>query len=95
MRVYGRDEKTPAEAVAYTHNCAPDLNGSTISGVPTWTITPTTVPALTVDTSSNTTTTASVRLSGGLEGTLYTALLTVVTAASETLQAAHEVLVVR
>lgn len=93
MRILGRDEKTPAEAVAYTHNCAADLNGSTISTA-TWLVSPTTSPALAVDTSSNTTTTATARLSGGLEGTLYTAKLTIVTAASENLQAAHEVLVV-
>lgn len=93
MRILGKDEKTPAEAVAYTHNCTPDLNGSTISSA-VWSITPTTSPALTIDSQTNTTTTATVRLSSGLEGTLYRAILTIVTATSETLQAAHEVLVV-
>ena len=94
MRILGRDEKTPAEAVAYTHDCTPDLNGSTISGTPVWTVSPETSPALTKDTQSNTTLTATVRYSAGKEGTLYTVTLTIVTAAGETLQAAHEILVV-
>jgi hypothetical protein len=70
------------EAVARTLNWAADLNGSTISGTPTWT-----VPAgLTNEATSNTTTTASIRISGGVPGQDYIITCLVTTAASEDLE---------
>lgn len=86
-RIIGRDYKDKDEAIAYTHNFLADLNGSTISSA-SWVTRPS---GITTDTTSNTTTTASIRLSGGTPGVLYTAECTVVTAASETVQACHEV----
>jgi hypothetical protein len=69
------------ELVARTLNWTADLNNSTISGV-TWTM-----PAgLTNVATSNTSTTASVRISGGTPGETYLVTCTVTTAASETLQ---------
>lgn len=69
------------ESVVRTINWQPDLNGSTISSV-TWVL-----PAgITQDAVSNTTLTASIRISGGTPGFLYTVICRVVTAASETLE---------
>jgi hypothetical protein len=71
------------ESVARTMNWSADLNGSTIAGV-TWVMFP---PGLTTDATSNTTTTTSIRLSGGIPGMDYRVTCSVVTAASETLEA--------
>lgn len=70
------------EAVARTLNWADDLNGSTISSV-VWSV----PSGLTNEASSNGTTTATIRLSGGTPGQTYTVTCTVTTAASEDLQA--------
>lgn len=70
------------EAVTRTLNWAADLNGSTISSV-AWTV----PSGLTNEAVSNTTTLASIRLSGGTPSVTYLVQCLVTTAASEDLEA--------
>ena len=81
-RVVARWEQDASEAVARTLNWSDDLNGSTVSSV-TWTV-PT---GLTNEATSNTTTTATIRLSGGTPGQSYTVTCLATTAAAEDLEA--------
>ena len=81
-RRLGRVEQDDDEAIAYTINWAADLNSSTLAAV-SWSV----PSALTTETTSNTTTSASIRLSGGTPGQVYKVECTVTTAAGEDLQA--------
>lgn len=79
----GLRDQDKNEAIAYTINWAADLNGSTISGAPTWTV----PSGITNANTTNTTTTTSIRLSGGTPGVSYKIECTVTSAVSETMQA--------
>jgi hypothetical protein len=86
-RLLGRDYKDKDEAITYTHDCTPDLGGSTVSSV-SWVTRPS---GLTTDSTSSTTTSASIKLSGGTPGQLYTVELTATLADAQIIQASHEV----
>ena len=81
-RRIARLQQDKDEAIAYTMNWAADLNNSTLSAV-NWTI----PSALTNESQSNTTTSASVRLSGGIAGQEYKIECSVTSAAGEDMQA--------
>ena len=81
-RRIARLEQDKDEAIAYTMNWAGDLNSSTLAAV-TWTI----PSALTNESQSNTTTTATVRLSGGTAGQVYKVECSVTSATGEDMQA--------
>jgi hypothetical protein len=81
-RRIARVEQDENEAVAYTLNWAGDLNGSTLSTV-TWSV----PSGLTNELTSNTTTTASIRLSGGTPGQEYKIECSVTSASGEDMQA--------
>jgi hypothetical protein len=68
------------EAVSHTVNWTRDLNGGTIDSV-TWT-----TGGLTNESSTNTTTTASIRLAGGTPGQVYTVTCAIVTSLGEDLE---------
>lgn len=86
-RILGRDYKDVDETVIYTHDVTRDLNGSTISSA-SWAVRPS---GLTILSQSNTTTTAQVKVSGGIAGQLYVLELTATLADGEIGQACHEV----
>jgi hypothetical protein len=79
-RNLGEDFKDYDEAVSHSVNWVRDLNGSTISSV-TWD-----ASGLTIESQTNTTTVATVRLAGGTPGQRYRVTCTVTTAAGEDLQ---------
>jgi hypothetical protein len=68
------------EAVSHTVNWTRDLNGGTIDSV-TWS-----TGGLTNESSTNTTTTASIRLSGGTPGQVYTVTCAITTSLGEDLE---------
>jgi hypothetical protein len=80
-RKVGEDVQDKDEAVARSVNWAPDLDGATINGV-TWE-----TSGLTTDSTSATTTVASIRLSGGQPGQVYPVTCRVTTTNGETLEA--------
>lgn len=81
-------QKDTDESIAYVVNWADALNAGTISTV-TWT-----VPAgITNAAISSTTTTATIRLSGGTAGVTYTIECLVTTSLTETLQVHFDVTV--
>ena len=86
-RICGRDYKDKDETISYTLDFTPDLNSSTISSV-AWAVRPS---GLTTVSTGNTTTTASIKVSGGVAGTLYTAEATATLANSEVSQACLEI----
>lgn len=73
------------EAVARTLNWTGPLNGATISAV-AWSV----PSAVTTEATSNTSTSASIRLSGGVGGSLYTIRCLVTSSSSEDLEAEVE-----
>jgi hypothetical protein len=79
-RNLGSRQQDKDEAVSHTVNWTGALNGGTISSV-TWA-----TGGLTNESSSNTTTTASIRLAGGTPGQVYTVTCSIVTSLSEDLQ---------
>lgn len=79
-RNLGSVEQDTDEAVSHTVNWTRDLNGGTISAV-TWS-----TSGLTNESSTNTTTTASVRLSGGTPGQDYRVTCAVTTTLGEDLE---------
>lgn len=70
------------ESVARTMGWSDDLNGSTISGTPTWTL----PSGLTNVTQSNTTTSATIRITATATG-VYEVNCAIVTAGGESLNA--------
>jgi hypothetical protein len=79
-RRVGADIQDKDEAVARTINWAPDLDGATISGV-TWE-----TSGLTDQSHTNTDTTSSIRLAGGVPGQEYRVTCRVTTSNGETLE---------
>ena len=86
-RRVGQGTQDKDESVARSVNWAPDLDSATISGV-SWDAT-----GLTIDSQTNTTTVASIRLSGGVAGQAYPVRCRVTTSNGETLEA-HFVLTI-
>lgn len=73
-------EKDPSAVLDYALDWSDWLVADTITGTPTWTV-PT---GLTKDSQSNTTTTATAWLSGGVAGMSYTVACKIVTAGGRT-----------
>ncbi len=86
-RKVGEDVQDKDEAVARTLNWAPDLDSATIASV-TWD-----TGGLTNESVSQTTTTASIRLSGGVPGQTYMVTCSITTTNGEDLEA-HFVLTI-
>jgi hypothetical protein len=80
-RRLGEDVQDKDEAVARTINWAPDLDGGTISSV-TWE-----TSGLTNQSVSETDSTASIRLAGGVPGQVYPVTCRITTSLGETLEA--------
>jgi len=75
------DDKDPSDVDDFTLSFANELGAETIGGA-SWTAT----AGITIGATSNSTTAATVRLSGGTAGTDYTATCTVTTSGGRTLQ---------
>lgn len=82
--------KDPDDIRDLTWNWAPDLGTDSITAA-TFTITPT--GGLTAQSTSHDTTTATVRLAGGVSGVLYTVICRVTTSRGQQLDWTHLVLV--
>lgn len=80
------DPKDPADVANYALGWTNILGGDTISALSSVTIAPVTTPALVADTQSFTTTTTTVKLSGGKAGTDYTVTFRVTTTGGQTLE---------
>lgn len=78
----GRVDKDKDEAIAYTFDFAADLNGSTITSV-SWSV----PSGITNESTTATSSTASIRLSGGRPGTTYKIEPTATLVSGEILQA--------
>jgi hypothetical protein len=89
MAVEWPEPKAPDEVADYLLNWTPGLGGETITGS-SWSIYPT--GSLTKSSSSFTTTTAKVRLSGGTDGITYTLTNIITTSGGQTLE--QEVLLI-
>jgi hypothetical protein len=74
-------EKDPNNVADYQINWANLIGADTISGTPVWTITPS---GLTKDSQTNTTTTSTIWLSGGVAGVTYTVNCRITTAGLRT-----------
>lgn len=72
-------KKDPDASLRYTIDWSAWLGSDTIAGAPAWSVD----AGITLVGSSNTTTTATVTLSGGTEGTTYKARCRVTTAAGD------------
>lgn len=82
--------KDPSALKDYTIDFAAVLGAATISGAPTWTITPS--GELAESTKSNDTTTATIEVSGGVSGKTYRLDCAALTSSGLTL---HEGIVIR
>lgn len=78
--------KDPSSVIDWTHDWADYLQSSETISSSTWSVTPTTTSPLTVDSDTETTTTATVWLSGGLVGQVYRVTNQIVTNQSRTEQ---------
>lgn len=71
--------KDPASVLDFTHDWASYLQAAETISTSAWAASPTTASPLTVDSDTETTTTATVWLSGGLLGQVYRVVNTITT----------------
>ena len=79
-RCIGEVTKAPAESRAFAIDWSPDLGSATVS-TSTWAVS----DGVTQDAESETTTTTTIRVSGGTDGGIYILTNTITTSGSETL----------